>query len=145
MKSFSIPPRSPFGLIQEALWPDEWYILVVGIMLNCTTRKQVENVWPSFVSLCPTPQALLRTEPAKVTDVIKSLGFGQRRTKSLFKMTEAYLCANWEHARELPGVGQYGAASWEIFCKHVLPDVEPKDHALLQYHRWCAQQCKCGA
>jgi len=131
-----IPPRSPFSLIQEDLWPNQWYVLVVAIMLNCTTRKQVEKVWPKFVEKFPTPQSLLNSTEQEIGEVIASLGFKNRRAKNLLKMTEMYLCANWEHASELPGIGEYGARSWEIFIKGELGDVEPRDHALSKYWLW---------
>lgn len=131
-----IPPVSPYGLIQETLWPDEWLILVTGTMLNCTTRKQVERVLPDFRCRWPTPQVFVTASYDDVFELIKPLGFGNRRTGNLLKMTRAYLMTDWHHARELPGVGEYGARSWEIFCLGVLGTTPPKDHALLQYWDW---------
>ena len=131
-----IPPVSPYGLIQETLWPDEWMIIVAGIMLNCTTRKQVEQVLPEFRRCWPTPQSFVTASYVDVFGVIKPLGFGNRRTDNLLKMTRAYLTTDWHHASELPGVGAYGARSWEIFCQGVVGTEPPKDHALLQYWGW---------
>lgn len=139
-----IPPISPFGLIQEALWPNEWKILVVCIFLNQTSRKQVEKVWDSFVKLCPGPRELLLTPRESVAEIIKPLGFKDRRTKLLYAMTEVYLAANWEHAHDLPGIGEYGARSWEIFVKGVSGDTEPKDHALTVYWKWVKSQIASG-
>jgi adenine-specific DNA glycosylase len=139
-----IPPRSPFSLIQEDLWPSEWKILCVAIMLNCTSRKQVEKVWPEFVKRFPTPQSLHYSDEGTISEVIASLGFKNRRAKLLMKMTEHYLAANWDHAKELPGIGEYGARSWEIFVKGELGDSEPKDHALTVYYRWCKAQIAQG-
>jgi methyl-CpG-binding domain protein 4 len=131
-----LPSLSPYGLIQEALWPNEWLILVSCMMLNCTSRKQVVKVWPEFVSRFPTPQALLASDHETISTIVKSLGFGDRRAKNLVRMTEAYLCTNWEHARELPGIGEYGSRSWEIFVKGELGSEPPKDHALVIYWYW---------
>lgn len=105
-------------------------------MLNCTTRKQVEKVLPEFVRRWPTPQAFLKADKVEVGQLITPLGFARRRTVCLFKMTEAYLTTPWQHARELPGIGEYGARAWEIFCKGELGDEPPKDHALVQYWEW---------
>lgn len=44
-----LPPRSLFGLLQEDLVPNEWMILISCMMLNCTSRKQVEKVFPTFI------------------------------------------------------------------------------------------------
>lgn len=105
-------------------------------MLNCTSRKQVEKVWPEFVKRFPTPQSLLAASEESISDVIASLGFKNRRAKLLVRMTEHYLAANWDHARELPGIGEYGDASWRIFVKGDVPLEPPKDHALRQYVLW---------
>lgn len=32
-----VPPRSPYGLIQEDLWQDPWKLLIATIFLNKTT------------------------------------------------------------------------------------------------------------
>ena len=130
------PPRSPFGLIQEDLWPNEWLILVSCVMLNQTSRKQVEGVWPTFVARWPTPQAFLLADPDEVRDVIRALGFANRRTDNLLKMTRQYVAGNWTHARELTGIGEYGAACHEIFCQGNVPVIPPNDHALKQYVVW---------
>jgi methyl-CpG-binding domain protein 4 len=140
----NIPPLSPHGLIQEALWPQEWLILVSCTFLNQTTRKQVEKVWKPFTEMCPTPQVLLATDPERVKEVIRSLGFKERRTKNLYRMSEHYLAANWDHATDLPGIGPYAGRSWEIFCQGRLGDIEPHDHALRTYWLWCKEQIARG-
>lgn len=131
-----IPPRSPFGLIQEDLWPSSWLILVAGMMLNCTSRKQVERVLPEFRRRWPTAQDFMRADLNDVAVLCRSLGFANRRSIALKKMTERYLAGPWQHARELPGVGEYGARAWEIFCLGELGDTVPKDHALVRYFEW---------
>ena len=133
------PPRSPFGLLQEDLWPDEWMILISCMMLNQTSRKQVERVLPEFRRLWPTPQAFINANPLAVADVCRSLGFATRRTDNMMKMTHLYLAGPWQHARDLPGIGEYGARSWEIFCQGIIGDEAPKDHALTDYWRWYVQ------
>ena len=51
------PPRSPFGLLEEILWADEWKMLVACMMLNCTTRVQVDRVLWRLFATTPTPEA----------------------------------------------------------------------------------------
>ena len=140
MKAGWIPPRSPFGLIQEDLVPNEWWVLVVAIMLNQTSRKQVEGAWPTFVSRWPTAQAFLKADHTEVRNVIKCLGFANRRTDYLLKMTRQYVAGDWSHASELHGIGEYGARSWEIFCRGIIGSEPPKDHALLTYWTWLKQR-----
>lgn len=131
----AIPPRSPFGLIQEDLWPDEWKILVSCIMLNCTTRKSVEKVLPTFFKVWPGPEDLVSATPLDVSDVIGCLGFRNRRTKNLFDMSTAYM-RGFKEVRSLPGVGEYAARAWEIFHLNDLGDSPPRDHALTKYWHW---------
>lgn len=84
----------------------------------------------------------MKADRDEVADVIRPLGFVNRRTANMFKMTEAYLTAPWQHARELPGIGEYGARAWEIFCKGELGDEPPKDHALVLYYDWVKQRAQ---
>lgn len=135
-----IPPRSPYSLIQEDLWSSapesEWLILVTCMMLNCTSRKQVERVLPEFRRRWPTPEAFINVDHAEVVGVIRSLGFADRRATNLQKMTACYPACDWTHAGSLPGVGPYAAAAWEIFCAGAVPIECPKDGALSRYWRW---------
>jgi methyl-CpG-binding domain protein 4 len=140
MKLGWLPPVSPYGLIQEQLWPNEWKILIVCMMLNQTRRGQVERVLPDFFDRWPNPQALLQATSGDVCEVIRSLGFAVKRTDNLFMMTRHYLSGPWQHARELPGIGEYGARSWEIFCQGIIGDTPPKDHALVQWWNWYKQR-----
>lgn len=139
MKLGWIPPRSPFGLIQEDLWSpqSEWLILVSCMLLNRTTRKQVEKVLPEFIQRWPTPSAFItHARRAQVMTLIGPLGFVSRRTDNLMKMSHYYLCGSWEHVQELPGIGAYATRAWEIFCRGELGIEPPKDHALVQYFNW---------
>jgi len=135
-KKDRIPHLSPYGLIQESLWPDEWKCLVACLMLNCTTRRQVEKVIPEFFRRWPSPVQFLSAKKEEVTELIRPLGFQNRRATRLLEMTNAYLEQDWSHAAELPGVGDYAARSWEIFFKNSLGKHPPVDRALLLYWKW---------
>jgi len=134
-------------LIQEDLWsgqPEcEWKILVSCMMLNCTTRKQVEKVLPEFFRRWNTPEAFIKADKVEIAALICSLGFCRRRTVNLMKMSEAYLISDWKHASELPGIGPYASRAWEIFCCGVLGDEPPHDHALVQYFEWAKRNAGC--
>lgn len=136
MREIARPPLSPYGLIQESLWPNEWLILVSCCMLNCTSRRQVDRVWGEFVRRWPDASSLLAEPINNVADVIRSLGFGDRRAKNLHAMAECYLTRRWSHAKDLPGIGKYGARAWEMFCLGIVGDEDPQDHALTRYWLW---------
>jgi methyl-CpG-binding domain protein 4 len=131
-----IPYRSPYGLIQEDLWPDEWKCLVACMMLNCTTRKQIEKVLPEFFNRWQSADQFLSAIKEEVSELIKPLGFQNRRTERLFRMTSAYVKGDWSHVVELPGIGDYASRSWEIFFKNKLGDQPPNDGALVLYWNW---------
>ena len=122
-------------MIQEDLWPDEWKILVSCVMLNCTSRKQVEKVLPNFFNRWPDAKSLLKAQESDVQSIIAPLGFKNRRTTLLKKLAFEYE-SGWEEIRGLPGIGEYAARAWEIFIKNEMGKVCPKDHALTKYWIW---------
>lgn len=107
------------------------------IMLNCTSRKQVEKVLPTFMLRYPTAEIFTRDHDVmEIGNMIASLGFRMRRLVHLEKMTEAYLSGGWEDARKLPGIGEYGGRTFDIFCRGIIGDSCPMDGALAVYWRW---------
>lgn len=139
-----LPPASPYGLIQEHLFPNEWMILVAAQFLNLTTRRQVDKVLPAFVRQWPTPELLISCDKKELVGLISPLGFGNRRADRLVRMSEEYLGGKWVHASELHGIGEYGSRSWEIFCLGFLGDDPPEDGALVKYWKWAKEREKNG-
>lgn len=120
-------------MIQEDLWPNEFLILVSCVLMNCTQRKQVERVLPELMRRWSTPQAMAIADATELSGVIGSLGFGNRRAITLIKLSQDYLRPGWSDARELCGIGEYAGRAWDIFCRGVLGDLPPNDHALVMY------------
>jgi methyl-CpG-binding domain protein 4 len=131
-----VPPKSPHGLIQEDLWPDEWKILVSCLMLNMTTRKQVDGVIHEFFARWPNPEALVVAGDEEIQELIRPLGMQKKRSKTLLRFTREYLAGGWKDARDLYGIGKYGDDAHKIFCVGNWQQVEPNDHALNDYHRF---------
>jgi methyl-CpG-binding domain protein 4 len=131
-----IPPRSPWGIIQEDLWPNEFQIIIVCLLLNKTSRKQVEKVLPKLFASWPDAKSMSTADPESLAKVIAPLGLQNRRSKTLINFSKKFFQKDWKHVHELPGVGEYAAAAWEIFCLGKLPQECPKDHALVKYYHW---------
>jgi methyl-CpG-binding domain protein 4 len=131
-----ILPCSPHGLIQESLWPNEWRCLVVCILLNCTTRKQVEKILPKFFNKWPDAESLSLAKQTDVENVIACLGFGKRRSSRLLDLANTYIKKDWTHVNQLPGIGEYASRMWEIFFQNNLGDCVPNDGALALYWNW---------
>lgn len=131
-----IPPRSPYCLIQEDLWPDDWKILLSCLLLNRTSRKQVEKVLPQLFSVYPDALSMSKADVDTLSSIIAPLGFKNRRSVTLIEFSKSFLKPNWKQAKELPGVGQYASDVWDIFVRGVMPSKEPSDHALVWYWNW---------
>ena len=130
------PPKSPHGLIQEVLWPDEWKILMSCLMLNQTTRKQVDKVIWDFFDKWPKPDAFLTSSHEEISSILRPLGFYNRRPRAMRRFTEEYLRLSWSEPIELYGIGKYANDAWRIFCKGDWQSVVPEDHALNKYHTY---------
>lgn len=138
IKNGFIPKRSPFSLIQEDLFPNEWLILCVSICLNQTSRKQVEKIFHHFVNEFDTPQNFFETDEIYVKSIIRSLGFMNRRYERLLKLAQYIISHNdWDkNIEQLPGIGEYGRDSYNIFCQGLIKDIPPKDGSLVTYWKW---------
>ena len=57
-----IPPRSPYGLIQEQLYDNPWKMLIACLFLNRTTAKQVLPVIWKFFERWPDPETTMNAD-----------------------------------------------------------------------------------
>ena len=109
-----------------------WQHFVGVIMLNQTDRIQVKRVLPVFLKRWPTAKRFLKSNPNEVIEIIKSLGFYNRRENALRKMSEQFLTWDGNDATLLYGIGKYGSDSYEIFFKQNY-GVQPTDKELKRY------------
>ena len=135
------PPKSPYNLIQEHLWEDPWKIFVACIFCNLTKRVQSEPYMWRFFKKWPSPERASQADLEEVRKMIEPLGLSRRRSVSLVRMSKDYLQKDWQDRPEvLYGIGKYASDAYRIFCKGDWQDVEPKDHALNDYHVWLSQR-----
>ena len=106
--------RTSGFLIQEQL-PTQWHLLAAAVLLNRSKRTdkwdrivyELFGRWPNASSLAASSSEL--------EALLTPMGFANRKAATLRKMSEAYLEWDQVDARDLPGIGEYGATSWEIF------------------------------
>lgn len=136
ISSHTVPERSPYNLFQERYVSDPWKLLCCVIMLNLTSGRQLEGIHDDFFTLWPTPLDLVLEDPLDVEALITPLGLQRRRARSLILMSAAYAFL-WDgkDPRSLPGIGQYGADSYNIFVRRE-PGVIPTDKELRKYLEW---------
>ena len=129
-----IPPKSPYGLIQEQLWKDPWKIFVACIFCNLTKRVHAEPyMWDFFIKY-PDPQSAAMSDPKQIQEMIQPLGLSERRSVALVKMSNDYLNKDWKETPDvLYGIGKYASDAYRIFCLGQWKDVVPKDSALVNY------------
>jgi methyl-CpG-binding domain protein 4 len=122
------PVRSPFGLLEEILWADEWKMLVACMMLNCTTRVQVDRVLWRLFATTPTARAAVKlgregrrtasrgaktsADDEKDADgfsvagaslleaILAPLGLHRKRARAFVRLSEDYLRARLEGEEE---------------------------------------------
>lgn len=131
--------KSPYNLLQEIYNEHPWRMLVCCIMLNCTTRKQVDQVRELFFEKYPDPESVILEDINTLAEFISILGFKHRRAETLKKFSHDWLYKNWKEPIELYGIGKYGQDSWEIFQKGNL-EVTPTDGVLKVYLKWAKTQ-----
>ena len=129
-----IPPKSPYDLLQERFWPDEWKLLIVCLMLNQTSRKQVEPMISQFFDSFPTPEAVVDADDQELRRLLQPLGLVNRRIKTVKRFSEEFVTKSWSSAKDLYGCGKYADDAHKIFIKGDWREVEPNDHALNDYH-----------
>ena len=118
-------------LLQEIYRDDPWKMLVGCVLLNRTTRRQVDGVRDELFEKWPTPEAMAAAELEELSSVLRPLGLHRRRAAALARLSSAWL-AGFDDVSELPGVGKYARDSWAVF-QEGRTDVEPEDRALREY------------
>ncbi|VFQ92733.1 unnamed protein product [Cuscuta campestris] len=127
------PPTSLSKLLQEDHVYDPWRVLVICILLNRTTGKQVSQVLPTLFTLCPNANTTTEVPIEALVKVLRPLGLQNRRAATLKTFSKEYLQDSWTHVTQLHGIGKYAADAYAIFCTGKWDHVRPEDHKLTEY------------
>ena len=127
---------SPYGLLQEQFYKRPWRLLIACIMLNLTTRSQVDKVIHKFFKLCPKPQDAIRINKRRLVRLLRPLGLVNRRVQTIKKFSEDFIKKDWSYPIELYGIGKYANDSYLLFCTDEWQTVKPTDYALKFYVTW---------
>lgn len=82
---------SPFGLLEELFHDNPWRLLLSTVLLNRTTRQQVDAVMSEFLTKWPTPESVVTTPADEISIVIRPLGMCHRRASGLIRFSQDYL------------------------------------------------------
>ncbi|SMR55449.1 unnamed protein product [Zymoseptoria tritici ST99CH_1A5] len=88
-----VPPISEiaFGIIQEKLWHDPFWLLIAVTFLNKTTGRAAVPIFWKLKKLYPTPAELAAADQKELMLLVHSLGLQNARSKRLIKMAAAWL------------------------------------------------------
>lgn len=118
-------------LIQEEYVNDPWKMLVCCILLNQTNNLQVRPILGGLFSLIPDPETAIGCDPLKISTCIKSTGLQNIKTSRIKKLSQKWV-NGYNNIEELPGIGEYGRDSWEIFINKNT-SIRPRDKKLKRY------------
>jgi endonuclease III-like uncharacterized protein len=135
---------SPYATRQEEYRDDPWKMLMVCFMLNQTSHKQVDKVRHEFFSRYPNAQAFLDSVDSEVIELIKPLGFYNRRVKAWKEFCRQWIAAGTDAPSlaqliEMKGVGKYALDSWKVFQLYEY-DTDVQDHVLNWYVEWAKEE-----
>ena len=127
-------------LIQEIYWPDRWKMTVICLCLNMTSGKQVRPILPRLFSHWSGPFAMSHAHEPTLRSIIKPLGFVNKRTVALKRMSKEWIEKDWKSIKELYGCGNYAMNSDLIFFQGQWSDIEPQDGELKRYIEFVKSQ-----
>lgn len=130
-------------MLQEVLLGQRdgrWRMCCGCVMLNMTSREQVEPVRREFFRWYPDHGTLLAEMPhrrGETVELLEPMGMQRRRARTLYRLS-----LDWRRngepssASELRsdyhGMGAYAADSWRVFVEG-RDDVDPGDGALREH------------
>ena len=82
--------HSPFGLLEELFADDPWRLLLSTILLNRTSRVQVDSVMFHFLERWPSYEAVQTANVLDVVEVIRPLGICNRRAAGIIRFSREY-------------------------------------------------------
>ncbi|KAI9789349.1 MAG: hypothetical protein M1816_006238 [Peltula sp. TS41687] len=90
-----VRPRSStsFGLIQEHLHPNLYFLVIQAILWNQTSGRSARPVLNALLALYPDPASLARSSPAALRDLLRPIGLQNIRAARLLSLAQAWLAA----------------------------------------------------
>lgn len=82
-----------FGLIQEKLWQEPFWLIIAVTFLNKTAGRAAAPIFWNLKELYPTPEALSRAKEADLIGMIETLGLQNQRAKRLILIAKVWLAS----------------------------------------------------
>jgi methyl-CpG-binding domain protein 4 len=122
----SFQPTQDNRILQEVYQDDPWRMLVGCILLNLTTRAQVDRVREELFERWPYSLALAEAITDDLAEVIRPLGLYRRRAVTLRRFSSdwyesermpepGHVWPSVEQVSDMYGIGKYALDSYKIF------------------------------
>ena len=96
-------------------------------------RKETEGIrsLEKLFKLIPDPESAVMCSSDLISEVIKTTGLQNIKTSRIKRLSQKWI-DGYEDIKDLPGIGEYGKDSWEIFINKNL-SILPRDTKLRSY------------
>ena len=130
------------GLLEELLADNPWRLLLSTIMLNRTSRVQVDHVLFEFLQRWPTPQMVVSASTEVISGVVRSLGLGNKRAQGIQRFSSDYLALSETKSdpfslseEDVTGLHHCGAYAYDAYCIFIQRNIAvlPEDLVLASY------------
>jgi len=126
------------SLLQLRWWEgDPWRVVVISMLLNVTSWKQVEPILEELFMLWPTVWDMKEADPDELASVIRPCGLQEARAKRIIQLSSNWCTfderrPNLQFLRQQEGVGEYVEQAYRVI---VLEDISfvPSDEKLRAY------------
>lgn len=129
-------------LLQLRYRHDPWRVLVCCILLNRTSRKQVDSIIDQLFDEYPDASTMARARVGDLRELLHPLGFSFQRAQRLIDMSDEWEsfgdAPSYESIATLTGVGEYARDAYRLLVLNDLT-VEPEDKKLRQWVRWARE------
>ena len=100
-------------------------------------------ILPELFRRWPNPVAMKYAHDETLKTLIKPLGFVNKRSQALKRMSCDWIDKDWTSVKDLYGCGQYAKDSDEIFYQGFV-NLEPQDGELKRYLEFVKEETKCS-
>jgi len=104
-----------------------------------TSGRQVRPILPELFGRWPNPVAMKHAHNGTLKTLIKPLGFVNKRSQALKRMSRDWTEKDWKSVKELYGCGQYATDSDLIFYQGRI-NIKPSDGELARYIQFVQEE-----
>ena len=83
--------ETPLGLLEELFCQEPWQLLVSAILLNRTSRIQVDAAFYEFLRRWPDATTAAKADPEEMSLVIQPLGLRNKRANGIIRFSKEYI------------------------------------------------------